>query len=153
MSMISSSTHLATPDDFSENCGFGLIAHIEGQASHDLVKTAIHSLSCMTHRGGVAADDDTAQQIAERGKLLFREEKRRRRIVCGGRAEQDVCALFVRHAQREADEVGGAETNQTDVIILTHDCTESAMTAAIAQMQALPTVYQPIVRIRKEELN
>ena len=55
--------------------------------------------------------------------------------------------------QREADEVGGAETNQTDVIILTHDCTESAMTAAIAQMQALPTVYQPIVRIRKEELN
>ena len=55
--------------------------------------------------------------------------------------------------QREADEVGGAETNQTDLIILTHDCTESAMTAAIAQMQALPTVYQPIVRIRKEELN
>ncbi len=55
--------------------------------------------------------------------------------------------------QREADEVGGAETNQTDVIILTHDCTESAMTAAIAQIQALPTVYQPIVRIRKEELN
>ena len=55
--------------------------------------------------------------------------------------------------QREADEVGGAETNQTGVIILTHDCTESAMTAAIAQMQALPTVYQPIVRIRKEELN
>ena len=55
--------------------------------------------------------------------------------------------------QREADEVGGAETNQTDVIILTHDCTESAMTAAIAQMQALPTVFQPIVRIRKEELN
>ena len=55
--------------------------------------------------------------------------------------------------QRDADEVGGAETNQTDVIILTHDCTESAMTAAIAQMQALPTVYQPIVRIRKEELN
>ena len=55
--------------------------------------------------------------------------------------------------QREADEVGGAETNQTDVIILTHDCTDSAMTAAIAQMQALPTVYQPIVRIRKEELN
>ena len=42
MSMISSSTHLATPDDFSDNCGFGLIAHIEGQASHDLVKTAIN---------------------------------------------------------------------------------------------------------------
>ncbi|MEO1850211.1 MAG: glutamate synthase central domain-containing protein, partial [Psychrobacter sp.] len=59
MSMISSQTHLATPDDFSDNCGFGLIAHIKGEASHNLVKTAIHSLSCMTHRGGVAADGRT----------------------------------------------------------------------------------------------
>lgn len=59
MSMISAHQHLATPDDFSDNCGFGLIAHIEGTASHDLVKTAIHSLSCMTHRGGVAADGKT----------------------------------------------------------------------------------------------
>ena len=59
MSMISSSSHLASPEDFSDNCGFGLIAHIEGVASHDLVKTAIHSLSCMTHRGGVAADGRT----------------------------------------------------------------------------------------------
>ena len=59
MSMISSQNHLATPDDFSDNCGFGLIAHIEGEASHNLVKTAIHSLSCMTHRGGVAADGRT----------------------------------------------------------------------------------------------
>lgn len=59
MSMISNQHHLATPDDFSDNCGFGLIAHIEGDASHDLVKTAIHSLSCMTHRGGVAADGKT----------------------------------------------------------------------------------------------
>ncbi|MDO4249917.1 MAG: glutamate synthase large subunit [Moraxella sp.] len=57
--MISNEHHLASPDDFSDNCGFGLIAHIEGVASHDLVKTAIGSLSCMTHRGGVAADGKT----------------------------------------------------------------------------------------------
>ena len=55
--------------------------------------------------------------------------------------------------QREAEEVAGAGATQTDVIILTHDCTEAAMNAALAQMQALPTVLQPIVRIRKEELN
>jgi homoserine dehydrogenase len=42
---------------------------------------------------------------------------------------------------------------QTDVIILTHDTTEGEMNKAIAQMQALPTVLAPIVRIRKEELN
>ncbi len=42
---------------------------------------------------------------------------------------------------------------QTDVIILTHDTVEGEMNKAIAQMQALPTVLAPIVRIRKEELN
>jgi homoserine dehydrogenase len=62
--------------------------------------------------------------------------------------------------QREADEVGGEgvgsvgtfEVPSTDLIILTHDCKESTMNAAIAQMQALTTVLAPIVRIRKEEL-
>jgi len=55
--------------------------------------------------------------------------------------------------QREADEVAGhTGVPQTDVIILTHDCVEAKMNAAIAQMQALPTVLEPITRIRKEEL-
>ena len=54
--------------------------------------------------------------------------------------------------QRESDEVGGTDANQTDLIILTHDCAEARMDAALAQMQALPTVLQTIVRIRKEEL-
>jgi homoserine dehydrogenase len=54
--------------------------------------------------------------------------------------------------QREADEVGGEGSTQTDLIILTHDCVEAKMNAALAQMQALPTVLQPITRIRKEEL-
>ena len=55
--------------------------------------------------------------------------------------------------QREADEVGGEGSTQTDLIILTHDTREGAMNDAIAQMQALPTVLAPITRIRKEELN
>ena len=54
--------------------------------------------------------------------------------------------------QREADEVGGEGSTQTDLIILTHDCVEAKMNEAIAQMQALPTVLAPIIRIRKEEL-
>ena len=52
--------------------------------------------------------------------------------------------------QREADQVSGA--NQTDVIILTHDTREGNMNVVLKQMQGLPTVLAPIVRIRKEEL-
>lgn len=53
------STGLFRPEEFKDNCGFGLIAHMEGKASHDLLKTAIESLTCMTHRGGIAADGKT----------------------------------------------------------------------------------------------
>ena len=55
--------------------------------------------------------------------------------------------------QREADEVGGEGSTQTDLIILTHETREGTMNGALAQMQALPTVLAPITRIRKEELN
>ena len=54
--------------------------------------------------------------------------------------------------QREADEVGGEGSTQTDLIILTHETAEGTMNAALAAMQARPTVLAPIVRIRKEEL-
>ena len=48
-----------SPEDFKDNCGFGLIAHMDGEASHRLLTTAIDSLACMTHRGGIAADGKT----------------------------------------------------------------------------------------------
>jgi homoserine dehydrogenase len=54
--------------------------------------------------------------------------------------------------QREADEVGGEGSNQTDLIILTHDCVEAHMNEAMAKMQSLHSVLAPIIRIRKEEL-
>ena len=58
--------------------------------------------------------------------------------------------------QRESDEVAadsnGAQEAQTDLIILTHDTREGTMNDALVQMQALPSVLQPITRIRKEEL-
>ncbi len=55
--------------------------------------------------------------------------------------------------QREADEVGGEGSQQTDLIILTHDTREGTMDDVLAQLQGLPSVLAPIVRIRKEELN
>ena len=50
---------LYSPGEFKDNCGFGLIAHLQGEASHQLLQTAIESLTCMTHRGGIAADGKT----------------------------------------------------------------------------------------------
>jgi homoserine dehydrogenase len=40
----------------------------------------------------------------------------------------------------------------TELIILTHQCVESQMNAALEKIQSLNTVIEPVVRIRKEEL-
>jgi len=42
--------------DFRDNCGFALLAHMDGEKSHWLVETTLHSLARLTHRGAVAAD-------------------------------------------------------------------------------------------------
>ena len=41
---------LYNPSQDKDNCGFGLIAHLEGQASHKVVRTAISGLARMQHR-------------------------------------------------------------------------------------------------------
>ncbi len=61
-------------------------------------------------------------------------------------AEHDISIDAV--LQRESAE----GEKQTDLIILTHETQEGRMNTALAQMQALPTVLAPIVRLRKEEL-
>ncbi|AOV18163.1 glutamate synthase large subunit [Acidihalobacter aeolianus] len=50
---------LYRPEFERDNCGFGLIAHMDGQASHWVLETAIHALERLTHRGAVAADGKT----------------------------------------------------------------------------------------------
>ena len=67
--------------------------------------------------------------------------------ITGILAEHDISIDAV--LQRES----GDDENQTDLVILTHDTVEGRMSAALAQMQGLPTVLAPIVRIRKEELS
>jgi glutamate synthase (NADPH/NADH) large chain len=50
---------LYQPGKAKDSCGFGLIAHQHGEASHALVKTACVALARMTHRGAIAADGIT----------------------------------------------------------------------------------------------
>ncbi|MCL5669218.1 MAG: glutamate synthase large subunit, partial [Gammaproteobacteria bacterium] len=50
---------LYRPEFEKDNCGFGLIAQMDGKASHWLVATAISSLACLSHRGAVAPDGKT----------------------------------------------------------------------------------------------
>ena len=70
--------------------------------------------------------------------------------ITGILADRNISIDALLQRPQDADAEGQAKT---DVIILTHETIEGKMNEAIAQMQTLPTVLAPIVRIRKEELN
>jgi len=69
---------LFEPEVFRDNCGFGLIAHREGKASHALLKTAIDALTRMTHRGGINADGKTGDGC---GLLMQKPDAFLRRVA------------------------------------------------------------------------
>ena len=90
---------LYQPDFERDNCGFGLIAQMDGRASHWLVETAITALGRMTHRGAIGADGKTGDGC---GLLLRKPE------------------AFLRKAAEEAGITLGSEF-ATGVIFLSRD--------------------------------
>jgi glutamate synthase (NADPH) large chain len=69
---------LYRPEFERDSCGFGLIAQMDDQASHALVKSAIQALARMTHRGAVAADGKTGDGC---GLLMKKPDKFLRRVA------------------------------------------------------------------------
>ena len=47
----------------------------------------------------------------------------------------------------------GADRLQTQLLILTHEANEAVVNAAIKEIEQLPTVLAPVIRIRKEDFN
>jgi len=73
-------TGLYRPSFEKDNCGFGLIAHMDDQPSHGLVSTAIEALARMTHRGGISADGksgDGCGLLLKKPDAFFRAEAER----------------------------------------------------------------------------
>ncbi|GKX56436.1 glutamate synthase large subunit [Leminorella grimontii] len=86
-----------------DNCGFGLIAHIEGEPSHKVVRTAIHGLSRMQHRGAILSDGKTGDGCG----LLLQKPDRFFRLVAeeqGWRLAKNyaVGMLFLSQNEKEA---------------------------------------------------
>ena len=64
---------LYNPEVVKDNCGFGLIAHLTGEASHKLVRTAISSLARMAHRVLTMADGRIVGEQVNAQRLPARE--------------------------------------------------------------------------------
>ncbi len=69
---------LYRPEFERDNCGFGLIAQMDGKPSHWLIQTAISALARLTHRGAVAADGKTGDGC---GILMAMPDEFMRRVA------------------------------------------------------------------------
>ena len=63
---------LISKNDFRDNCGFGLIANINGKKSHKIITKSVDALKSMTHRGAIGADGKTGDGC---GLLLDLDKK------------------------------------------------------------------------------
>ena len=101
-------TGLYRLDEFKDNCGFGMIAHLKGETGHKLLKTAIAALACMTQRGGIAAVGKTGDGC---GLLLQKPDSFMRAVAkadCGAELS-DVYAVGSIMLSRDTDTRAKAE--------------------------------------------
>jgi len=78
---------LYRPEFERDNCGFGLIAHMDDKPSHWVVDTAIKALARLTHRGAIAADGKTGDGcglLMKKPDTFLREIAREAGFELGG---------------------------------------------------------------------
>ncbi|MEX1033282.1 MAG: glutamate synthase large subunit [Cellvibrionaceae bacterium] len=123
-------TGLYNIDEFKDNCGFGLIAHLQGAPSHRLLQTAIEALTCMTHRGAVGADGKTGDGC---GLLLQKPDGFFRKVAadeCGVElaAQYGVGSVML---SRDADKAARARDIVAEELV--------AQGLSVAAWRAVPT--------------
>lgn len=127
-------TGLYRLDEFKDNCGFGLIAHLKGKTSHRLLKTAIEALACMTHRGGIAADGKTGDGcglLLQKPDSFLREVAREAGVAeltdiygvgCIMMSRDDERAAIVRQIVEEEVHAQGLEVAGWRTLPVNSDC-------------------------------
>ena len=118
---------LYRPEFERDNCGFGLIAQMDDEASHDLVQTAIRALERMTHRGAIAADGKTGDGC---GLLLKISPKYFRAVA-------------------ERDGIGLGENNALGMVFLSQDearaqAGREALEKYLAEQGFRPRGWRPV---------
>ncbi len=87
-----------------ENCGFGLIAHMDGASSHWVIEKSIESLARLTHRGAISADGKTGDGcglLIQKPDSFFRSKARELGFDLGD--DYAVCVVFLSQNKSRAD--------------------------------------------------
>ena len=137
---------LYRPEFERDNCGFGLIAQMDDQASHWLVKTSIAALARLTHRGAVAADGKSGDGCG----LLMKKPDGFLRIV--DRTKDMIVTGGFNVFPREVEDVVAEHpaVAQVGVIGTPHEKFGEAVTAIVVLRADAPTDDESIARMTEE---
>ncbi|TAN10284.1 MAG: glutamate synthase subunit alpha [Burkholderiaceae bacterium] len=100
---------LYNPENEHDACGVGLVAHIKGKKSHDIIQNGLEILRNLNHRGAVGADPlmgDGAGILIQIPDALYREDMARQGVTLPPPGEYGVGMIFLptEHAARLACE-------------------------------------------------
>jgi glutamate synthase (NADPH/NADH) large chain len=129
-------------EDYRDNCGFGMLANLRNQPSHQLLEDAVRALSRMMHRGAVAADgksgdgcgilcampDSFIRQVAEDagvslpgnyavGTLFLSEPEKQQEQFADACAKNDLQVVLFRPVPLNLDALGDYARERLPTIV------------------------------------
>ncbi len=130
---------------YKDNCGFGLVANIKNNPSHQLLNNAITALERMMHRGAVAADGKTGDGS---GMLLSMPTKFMKKIAKAEGVElPDTFAVAMIFAKEKASIkkfTDSCENNDMEVL-LTREVPVGLTALGEQAKESLPHIIQVFV--------
>ena len=130
---------------FKDNCGFGLVAHLKNQPTHQNLEDAIESLSKMMHRGAVAADGKSGDGS---GLLLSIPDKFMRKIALANNIDlPQIYAVAMIFSNQDSDiEVFKKYCKRNDLkVVLTRAVPIDTDALGIQALEILPNIIQVFV--------
>ena len=91
------------PANEHENCGIGFVAHIKGQASHEIIQRGLKVLLNMDHRGATSADNATGDGAGILIQIPHEFITRTLKIQVGNKGTYATGIVFLPRDPSEAD--------------------------------------------------
>ncbi|NPA28918.1 MAG: glutamate synthase large subunit, partial [Epsilonproteobacteria bacterium] len=130
---------------FKDNCGFGLIAHIDNKPSHALLEDAIGALERMMHRGAIAADGKSGDGS---GLLLSMPRKFMQKVAkaAGHDLPEQYAVAMVFSTDDSQLETFAAMCEKNDLkVLFTRDVPVNTDALGEQALQTLPRITQIFV--------
>lgn len=147
---------LYRPEFEKDNCGIGLVAHIKGEKSHNIVQKALEVLERLEHRGAVGADPSTgdgAGILMEIPHEFFRRELNKELKE----HEYGVAPIFFPQNEEERKQVITIIENiieeEKQNIIAWRDVPVENKSVGVEAGRSLPIIKQLFIEKNKDEKN